>query len=90
MLLLEALERRATLRVLWELRGEPLTFRALVEASESNPSVVNSRLRELRELGVVEHRPGGYRLTSRGQELLDVLLPLNAWADQHVGAHRGH
>ena len=42
MTLLDLLERRMALRVLWELSvgGEPLTFRALQERAETNPSVL--------------------------------------------------
>ncbi|HEV8315340.1 MAG TPA: winged helix-turn-helix transcriptional regulator [Burkholderiaceae bacterium] len=80
MVLLDLLGRRGTLRVLWELRGEPLTFRALQEACDTNPSLLNTRLKELRSVGLVEHTPSGYRLTSQGQELYAMLLPLSVWA----------
>jgi DNA-binding HxlR family transcriptional regulator len=82
MALLDLLGRRAALRVLWELRGERLTFRALVEAADTNPSVLNARLAELREAGVVDHdSDGGYGLTADGKGLLDRLAPLHAWAE---------
>ena len=81
MVLLDTLGRRGALRVLWELRGEPLTFRALQAACESNPGSLNTRLAELRELGVVDHEEGGYRLTKQGRTLMDALAPLQAWAD---------
>jgi DNA-binding HxlR family transcriptional regulator len=82
MALLDLLGRRAALRVLWELRGERLTFRALVEAADTNPSVLNARLAELREAGVVDHdSDGGYGLTADGKGLLDKLAPLHAWAE---------
>jgi DNA-binding HxlR family transcriptional regulator len=82
MALLDLLGRRAALRVLWELRGERLTFRALVVAADTNPSVLNARLAELREAGVVDHdSDGGYGLTADGKGLLDKLAPLHAWAE---------
>jgi DNA-binding HxlR family transcriptional regulator len=82
MALLDLLGRRAALRMLWELRGERLTFRALVEAADTNPSVLNARLAELREAGVVDHdSDGGYGLTADGKGLLDKLAPLHAWAE---------
>jgi DNA-binding HxlR family transcriptional regulator len=56
---LDLLGRRGALRVLWELRGEPLTFRALQDASEMNPASLNKRLRELRELDIVSHSGAG-------------------------------
>ena len=80
MALLDLLGRRMTLRALWELRRDRLTFRALLAAAETNPSVLNARLRELRELGLVDHDAAGYGLTPLGIELLQQLLPLDAWA----------
>jgi DNA-binding HxlR family transcriptional regulator len=85
MTLLDVLGRRWTLRVLWELRAGPLSFRALRTAADDvSPSVLNARLAELRELGVVEVQDDGYQLTASGVELSKTLLALNAWANQHV------
>lgn len=82
MALLDLLGRRAALRVLWELRdGRQLTFRALQDAAQTNPSVLNTRLGELREAGIVEHDEAGYALTQHGRTLLDGLAPLHAWAE---------
>ena len=80
MVALDLLGRRGALRVLWELRGEPLTFRALQEACDTNPSVLNTRLTELRAAGLVDHAPGGYHLTTPGRKLHAALRPLSAWA----------
>jgi DNA-binding HxlR family transcriptional regulator len=82
MALLDLLGRRMALRILWELHAARLTFRALQQAAETNPSVLNARLRELREAGIVEHGPEGYGLTPRGETLLQQLLPLHLWADE--------
>ncbi|TMJ65355.1 MAG: helix-turn-helix transcriptional regulator, partial [Alphaproteobacteria bacterium] len=82
MALLDLLGRRMTLRILWELREKPLTFRALQEAAATNPSVLNARLKELREARLVDHTADGYALSPQGRELLATFLPLNAWADQ--------
>ncbi len=81
MVALDALGRRGALRILWELRGDPLTFRALQAASEMNPGSLNTRLKELRALHIVEHSDGGYHLTDHGQALMNALKPLQAWAD---------
>jgi DNA-binding HxlR family transcriptional regulator len=81
MVALDALGRRGALRVLWELRGEPLTFRALQAACETNPGTLNARLKELRELRILAHEDGGYRLTTHGRTLMAALDPLQAWAD---------
>lgn len=83
MALLDLLGRRWALRVLWELRAGPATFRELrARCDDMSPSVLNTRLRELRGAGIVEDASGagGYRLTSRGRKLLTALTPLDAWA----------
>lgn len=86
MALMDLLGRRWTLRVVWELREGPLTFRPLQEACGGvSPTVLNERLRELRASGLVEAAgPAGYRLTGRGRELIGRFLPLvgfaNRWA----------
>jgi DNA-binding HxlR family transcriptional regulator len=82
MVVLDVLGRRGALRVLWELRKCPLTFRGLQDACETNPGSLNTRLKELRQLGVVEHEEGGYRLSEGGRELLETLKGLQAWSDR--------
>jgi DNA-binding HxlR family transcriptional regulator len=86
MVALDMLGRRGALRVLWELRADPLTFRALQAACETNPGSLNTRLRELRDLGIVEHDAGGYRLTEHGRALIAALQPLQTWADEWAAA----
>jgi DNA-binding HxlR family transcriptional regulator len=82
MALLDLLGRRWALRVLWELRGgQRLTFRELqMRCGEISSSVLNDRLRELREAEIVAGGDGGYRLTDEGAELLDAIAPLDEWA----------
>lgn len=74
--------RRWTFRVVWELRVGPLSFRALRAACGNvSPSVLQRRLHELGDLGIVEHIPRlGYRLTARGERLFQVLAELNKWS----------
>ncbi len=87
---LDLLGRRWALRVLWELRGGPLTFRALRDACEDvSPSVLNTRLRELRAAGVVERTPEGYAVTSAGRSLCRALAPLQRWAEDWARGARG-
>ena len=84
MVLLDALGERWTLRILWELRSRPLTFREIIEASGGmSPTLLNKRLKRLRELGLVFHEEGeGYTLTTEAVELSELLLPLSRWADR--------
>lgn len=83
MALLDLLGRRWALRVLWELRtGESLTFRHLqARCAEVSSSVLNDRLHELRDAGIVTAQPShGYSLTPEGLRLIDDLAPLDGWA----------
>ena len=79
---LDLLGRRWALRVLWELRdGSAASFRELRErCDQMSTSVLNQRLAELRDAGLVETAPDGYRLTETGAELLQALAPLDVWA----------
>jgi DNA-binding HxlR family transcriptional regulator len=81
MVALDALGRRGALRVLWELRGDPMNFRALQSAAEMNPGSLNTRLKELRELRIIDHSDQGYHLTKHGSALMAAFEPLQAWAD---------
>jgi DNA-binding HxlR family transcriptional regulator len=84
MALLDLLGRRWSLRIVWELRDASLTSRALRTAcDEASPTVVQARLSELREAGLVELLPGdGYRLTTLGRELMESFLPLHHFAER--------
>ena len=84
MALLDLLGRRWTLRIIWELRGEPLTSRRLREICDDvSPTVLQARLNDLRGAGFVSlDRPAGYGLTPLGRELLQRFLPLQIFADQ--------
>jgi DNA-binding HxlR family transcriptional regulator len=78
---LDLLGRRWALRVLWELRAGPLSFRALREACEDlSPTVLNTRLAELRDAGLVESTGDGYATTPMGDDLSIALAPLTEWA----------
>ena len=78
---LDLLGRRWALRILWELREGALPFRALREAcGDVSPAVLNTRLSELREAGIVESTDAGYATTPAGRELCRALDPLSRWA----------
>jgi DNA-binding HxlR family transcriptional regulator len=83
MALLDLLGRRWALRVIWELREDPLSFRRLQERCGAiSSSVLNDRLSELRAAGIVAATEEGYRLTREGRELLELYPPLDAWAQR--------
>src|SRR3954465_12964010 len=77
MVLLDLLGRRWSLRILWELRDQPLTSRALRSAcDEASPPVLQARLSELREAGFIELTDNGYGLTGTGRDLRENFQPL--------------
>ena len=83
MVLLDVLGRRWSLRILWELRAQPLPFRALQERCGGvSPSVLNARLAELKELELVVSEDEGYALTVHAHALGELLVPLDTWADR--------
>jgi DNA-binding HxlR family transcriptional regulator len=83
--LFDLLGRRWALRVLWELRDDPVPYRRLRErCDEVSSSVLATRLRELVAAGVIEQTDAGYALTRSGRELLDHLRPLNDWAKRRL------
>ncbi|UPJ68792.1 winged helix-turn-helix transcriptional regulator [Bradyrhizobium sp. 191] len=84
MALLDLLGRRWTLRILWELREQPLSSRALRKAcDEASPTVLQARLTELREAGFVELGDGGgYGLTLLGRDLCETFMPLHRFAER--------
>ena len=80
--LLALLEARYALRVLWALRdGHPQTFRLLQDSVGGiTPNTLNTRIKELREAGLLGHGSDGYSLTLSGQDLLKRLSDLQAFA----------
>src|SRR5690349_6596126 len=83
MALLDLLGRRWSLRILWELRDHALTSRALRTAcDEASPTVLQSRLDELREAGFIALGDDGYALTPLGRELYATFMPLHGFAER--------
>src|SRR5258707_2007402 len=50
----DLLGRRWVLRIVWELREEPRRFRELQDLIGASPTIINARLRELRDARLVE------------------------------------
>ena len=81
MALFDVLGQRWNLRLMWELRRGPLTFRGLQAACGGvSPSVMNGRLKMLSEAKLVLLNDKGYELSALGVELMDELDPLRSWA----------
>lgn len=81
MALFDLLGRSWAMGILWNLGDGPATFRELGQRCESiSPTVLNRRLKELRQARWVEKSSEGYRLTESGQRLLGLLKPLGAWS----------
>lgn len=80
--LLALLEARYAIRVLWALRdGHPQTFRLLQDSVGGiTPNTLNTRIKELREAGLLGHGPDGYCVTPSGADLLKRLADLPAFA----------
>jgi DNA-binding HxlR family transcriptional regulator len=80
--LLSLLESRYAMRVLWALRdGHAQTFRLLQDSVGSiTPNTLNTRIKELREAGLMTHGAEGYAVTAAGADLLKRLGDLQAFA----------
>lgn len=87
MALFDLLGRRWAMGVIWVLSGKgPCTFRELQTACESiSPTVLNTRLKELRAAGLVTHGDAGYQVTSQGRELIALLQPIAGWSESWAG-----
>ena len=84
--LFDQLERRYALRILWALRdGHPQTFRLLQDSVGGiTPNTLNTRIKELREAGFVDHGSDGYTVTPSGADLLKRLSDVQAFATRWV------
>jgi DNA-binding HxlR family transcriptional regulator len=83
MAILDLLGRRWALRIIWELhQNGPASFRVLQKlCGDISPTVLNSRLKELRQAGIVELKNGGgYFITKEGTALSKNIYYLNVWA----------
>ena len=84
--LLSLLESRYAIRVLWALRdGHAQTFRLLQDSIGGiTPNTLNTRIKELREAGLLTHGSDGYVVTAVGADLLKRLNDLQAFAAKWV------
>ncbi|WP_268836354.1 winged helix-turn-helix transcriptional regulator [Pseudoalteromonas sp. DL2-H2.2] len=69
------------MRILWELRSKPLSFRGIQnQCNGMSPSVLNSRIKQLSEARLIYTSEEGYQLTELGYSLMQTLDPLRDWA----------
>ena len=62
---------------------------SLQDSIGASPTIINTRLAELREAKLVElDEAVGYRLTPLGQELLRLFLPLHLWSEKWAKSSR--
>lgn len=83
MALFDLMGRRWAMGIVWNMDNEPITFRLLQSRCEFiSPSILNSRIKDLREAGIIERTLDGYILTKRGQDLKELLKPLGSWSKE--------
>ena len=81
--MLDQLGRRWSLRLVWELRRDVVSFSELRERTGVSPSMLTTRLRELEALDIVERDDARrYRLSGNGRELARILYEINRWAER--------
>lgn len=87
MAVFDLLGRKWTMRILWELRAGPQSFRALQDRCDGmSPSVLNDRIKHLSVEKLIYSSPDGYQLSALGNSLMITLDPLRDWADEWEGA----
>ena len=83
MALFDLLGRKWNMRIMWELRTQPLSFRAIQErCGGMSPSVLNARMKQLTTAELTCSTPQGYQLTVLGASLMATLDPLREWATE--------
>ncbi|MGD9809519.1 MAG: winged helix-turn-helix transcriptional regulator [Deferribacterales bacterium] len=81
MAVFDLLGRSWALGIIWNLSRGSATFRELQSVCESiSPTILNKRLKELKEAGLVDRSLDGYILTEQGSELFTILEPFGKWS----------
>ncbi|WP_019025891.1 winged helix-turn-helix transcriptional regulator [Colwellia piezophila] len=87
MALLDLLGRTWALGIIWHLHSGPATFRELQQRCEKiSPTLLNTRLKELKTLQLIESQQAGYQLSPQGVDLFDIISPLGNWSSQWAQA----
>lgn len=92
MAIFDLLGRNWSIGILWLLSdGGPASFSELQERCEAiSPTVLNTRLKELRQAGLVERTDEGYSVTPLGTELYEMLSPLRDWSRRWASKLKRH
>ncbi|MCW8995447.1 MAG: helix-turn-helix transcriptional regulator [Psychromonas sp.] len=81
MALFDLLGRTWCLGVIWQLSLSNATFRQLQARCENiSPTLLNKRLQELTQLGLVMKTDTGYGLTEQAGALALLIKPMAPWA----------
>ncbi len=81
MALFDLLGRRWAMGIVWQLSGGCLRFKELQEKCTTiSPTILSSRIKELRQAGLIEQTLEGYQLTEMGKTLFDILEPFQEWS----------
>ena len=82
--LIDLLGTKWVLRILWELNQGPCSFRELQSRCDDlSPTTINNRIKELVASKLVtKSDEAGYGLSPLGDELLELFMPLNDFAER--------
>ena len=81
MALFDLLGRSWAMGIIWNLNEGPHSFRELQSKCETvSPTTLNTRLKELKAVHLIERSVKGYTLTESGYELFALLKPLGKWS----------
>lgn len=79
----DLLGQKWNMRILWQLNQSPMTFRQLQQAcGQVAPSMLNSRIKQLKQAQLLLSTEAGYELTQTGKALVIALDPLRDWSQQ--------
>jgi DNA-binding HxlR family transcriptional regulator len=83
MALIDLLGRTWALGIIWNLQSGPATFRELQQRCEKiSPTLLNTRLKELKALKLIESQQAGYQLSDQGITLFNIIAPMGDWSSQ--------
>ncbi|NQZ81786.1 MAG: helix-turn-helix transcriptional regulator [Colwellia sp.] len=83
MALFDLLGRTWALGIVWNLSKTACTFRELQSRCENiSPTLLNTRLKELKGTLLIEKTLQGYALTVVGRELFALIEPMGQWSMQ--------